>query len=467
MFNSAILDNMIAVVVVLLVLSLIVQSIQSAIKKLFRVKSLQLEQSLVHLLYYALGKDAGRTMRTLADRMPLLRAFASLPILRSVMPNSAKHLSQNDSQVETLFKAVSQEIKNSGRVTPGGKVALESISKDDLKKFVGNMKAAKLAEKLTGGSAEEIKAALDKVALLNQTFTDINGKFKPLLETTPLAKFLPSLSKILTNAAELSQKDLGEIKMDDLVKLGKSELAEVNKLVEALPDSIQQTIKRLQADAPNGPAATALTAALTELHKGLDGIKNELHLVATLPARLGQVSAKIDEWYSTIMHGFEERYGRSMKTFALVISFITVLLLNANIFSIYRQISANEQLRASLINSAPQINEKLNALKNNQADVQQTQDGIVKVVQDEAGKVQQAASVYTSFGFEGPKWMARVVKNPSVIFSGRAIETLIGWLLMTLLLSVGAPFWQDTLESLFGLKNLLRKQQPGEPQKMT
>jgi hypothetical protein len=28
---------------------------------------------------------------------------------------------------------------------------------------------------------------------------------------------------------------------------------------------------------------------------------------------------------------------------------------------------------------------------------------------------------------------------------------------MAMLLSVGAPFWQDTLESLFGVKNLLRK----------
>jgi hypothetical protein len=26
-----------------------------------------------------------------------------------------------------------------------------------------------------------------------------------------------------------------------------------------------------------------------------------------------------------------------------------------------------------------------------------------------------------------------------------------------MLLSVGAPFWQDALESLFGIKNLLRK----------
>ncbi|MGH9798750.1 MAG: hypothetical protein ACRD82_00140, partial [Blastocatellia bacterium] len=219
--NLDILDNMIAVVVVLLVLSLVVQSIQAGIKRLFRVKSLQLEQSLVHLLYYALGKDAGKTMKTRADRMPLVRAFASLPILKSLMPKTATHLSERDSQVKTLFDAVSKEIMSSGRVTPGGKVALESITKDDLKKFIGNIKAGKLAERLTDSNADEIKAAVDKVAALNQTFTDFSGKFKPLIEGTPLAKFFNPLSQMLANAAELSQSDLSAIKMDDLIKLGK------------------------------------------------------------------------------------------------------------------------------------------------------------------------------------------------------------------------------------------------------
>ena len=37
------------------------------------------------------------------------------------------------------------------------------------------------------------------------------------------------------------------------------------------------------------------------------------------------------------------------------------------------------------------------------------------------------------------------------------VVTLLGWTIMVMLLSVGAPFWQDTLESLFGIKNLLRQ----------
>jgi hypothetical protein len=37
------------------------------------------------------------------------------------------------------------------------------------------------------------------------------------------------------------------------------------------------------------------------------------------------------------------------------------------------------------------------------------------------------------------------------------ITTIVGWAVMVMLLSVGAPFWQDALESLFGIKNLLRQ----------
>src|SRR5215813_13220558 len=92
-FNLTALDKLIAVVVVLLVLSLIVQSIQAAIKKFFRIKSLQLEQSLIHLFYYLLDKDAIKAMQSVSDRMPLLRAFLNLPIIRKFRPDRTKSLS--------------------------------------------------------------------------------------------------------------------------------------------------------------------------------------------------------------------------------------------------------------------------------------------------------------------------------------------------------------------------------------
>lgn len=65
----------------------------------------------------------------------------------------------------------------------------------------------------------------------------------------------------------------------------------------------------------------------------------------------------------------------------------------------------------------------------------------------------QGLAAYNALGF-GPLIWQQPYEN---IFPHSPLETLAGWLVMTMLLSVGAPFWEDTLESLFGVKNLLRK----------
>lgn len=74
---------------------------------------------------------------------------------------------------------------------------------------------------------------------------------------------------------------------------------------------------------------------------------------------------------------------------------------------------------------------------------------------------------YEGFGFspltwqQVKTWASGFVPNPlsDAWWAQRRLDfsTLVGRALMGLLLSVGAPFWQDTLESLFGFKNLLRE----------
>jgi hypothetical protein len=71
--------------------------------------------------------------------------------------------------------------------------------------------------------------------------------------------------------------------------------------------------------------------------------------------------------------------------------------------------------------------------------------------------VNSLVNTYESFGI---KPLSR--QQISDVWAGRyrwrdVNETILGWALMVMLLSAGAPFWQDTLESLFGLKNLLRQ----------
>src|SRR5262245_29529480 len=162
MFNLAALDKLIAVVVALLVLSLIVQSIQAAIKKFFHIKSLQLEQSLIHLFYYLLDKDAIKSMRTVSDRAPLLRAFFSR--VSKLFRGRSKPLPALDPQVESLYKAVIEEFVRAGRVSTRGKALIDSVSKDELIRFIGLAPVSKLIEHIPPPERENISEIRDEIA---------------------------------------------------------------------------------------------------------------------------------------------------------------------------------------------------------------------------------------------------------------------------------------------------------------
>src|SRR2546423_2197194 len=68
---NATLDNLIAMVVVLLALSLVVQAVQSSVKKAFKLKSRQIEDSLAHLFQFVLHDE------TNAEKTPPAGAAAA------------------------------------------------------------------------------------------------------------------------------------------------------------------------------------------------------------------------------------------------------------------------------------------------------------------------------------------------------------------------------------------------------
>jgi len=447
MFNLDTLDKLIAVVVVLLVLSLIVQSIQAAIKKLFRVKSLQIEQSLIHLFYYLLDKDAVKAMRSVSDQMPLLRAFFRLPLIRNFLPKRSKPLSARDPQVEALYEAVAGEFLRAGRGSPRGKLMIESVSKDELIKFIGRVRVNDLVKHIPLPEHKNVSGINEEISGARKAVKEFFVKHHALIEQTPLAEIRQPLLETLSNAHQFL-----DLKNSDLTlgELGVSAAGAARKTLEALPDSIEQTILRLK-DGVHDEAAEALR----KLQKTLSPLSDELNAILALPQRLSQVAGKVELWYDTIMRGFEERYARSMKSFALAISFAVVVLLNANIFDIYREISADESKRNLIVQSSERITEKLREQPAaNSQQINQTLEDWAKKSYEDIGN---SASLYTALGFRGPRWIVDVWKNPERPTAQKVVETIAGWLVMTLLLSVGAPFWQDTLESLFGLKNFLRK----------
>ena len=176
------------------------------------------------------------------------------------------------------------------------------------------------------------------------------------------------------------------------------------------------------------------------------------------PAKLDEFRKRVDTWFDTVMQSFEERYTRHMKTVAICISIVVVILLNANFFDIYQKISTNDSLRETVIAKREQIESRLKELKASDPSGATTKVDVDAALEALKG-LQAEAPV---FGFT-----PLTTQNVSDFYNGTGwqdtnrfwylMKLIAGWAIMVMLLSVGAPFWQDTLESLFGVKNLLRK----------
>ncbi|HZF40772.1 MAG TPA: hypothetical protein VE715_18265, partial [Blastocatellia bacterium] len=442
------LDKLIAVVVALLILSLIVQSIQAAIKKFFHLKSRQLEQSLIHLFYYLLDKDAIKAMQTVSDRAPLLRAFFSS--VSRFIPGHSKPLQARDPQVGALYQAVIEEFVRAGRVSPRGKMLIESVSKDDLIRFIRRVRVSELIEHVPLPERENMSEMKGEIAGARKAVKELFIKHRELIEQTPLAEIREPLLELLSDANQFLDLKNSDLTLGDL---NDSALGAARKTLDALPDSLEETLIQLKDE-----ASAEAAQALSRLKEKLAPFSDELKAVIALPQKSSQILGKVEIWYDTIMRSFDERYTRSMKSISLAISFAVVALLNANLFDIYREISANESKRNLIVQSGEQIASRLR--EQPAADSRQINQTLEDWSKKSYEEIDQNVSLYTALGFSGPRWIADAWKNPQWPTAQKTVETVAGWLIMTMLLSVGAPFWEDTLESLFGLKNFLRKKDP-------
>lgn len=476
--NLDALDTAIAVVIVLLLLSLIVQSVQAVCKKLLKIKSRQLEQSLVDLFEHIIANP-----KTAAGAETLsARASAKMrksPVLQLLIPR-AKHASELAGEdVKALYQAVVTCFKEIGRVSMAGKPMLDSISKDDLLKVLRSVTPGGLLPNLEA----ELTEACDRVNALNDALQNINVN---QLDGEASAKFAamhdalaPALSDIrsIMSGAQLNSKLL----LGDVMALRQIKLDEVLKLLGEVQNKVEQDIK----------AASGNPAHLQELQSVAQGLKTVaatmIEVRQKFDAALAPVRVKlaeVDSWYDTVMQSFDERYARSMKTWAVVISFLVVVFLNANFFNIYTNISANDVTRNLIAQAGPEVLARAEAATKEQnpspggQNSEQDSKALLASIQEIRGQLRSEVDTYAGLGFAPTKWAdfrawlstwsARDVTDPSgKVIRSRSdvwldqrktdLRTLIGWIITALLLSVGAPFWQDMLESLFGIKSLLRK----------
>jgi len=174
----------------------------------------------------------------------------------------------------------------------------------------------------------------------------------------------------------------------------------------------------------------------------------------TVASKLKQLSDRAIEWFDLSMAPVEERYRRRMRGWGVLTSAIVVLGLNADALTILQQARMDPEFRAR-VDSATSVAQGLRKQAQAVAD---------------SFKVAGSDSLKQALGHRSDSLNLAVLNVArSTIGSGAFLGSPANWRLRdfrwwigivasVLLVSLGAPFWHDLLETLFGLKNRMEAQ---------
>jgi hypothetical protein len=543
--DLGILNTVIAMVIVLLVLSLLVQSVQMLLKKLLKLKSKQIEDSLKDLFDQAIAgaTPASGATTPAAGTNPPAAPAAGGGILNRI-GNRARIiiLGRSDAAsagAEKFTTQVLDEFKKIGRVTKYGRPVLDSLSKEDLFKVMAKFESKDFFPdyvvkfKDVCNQIIALRTAIEGIA----ANTTLRGS-----ASAKLAQIRAVMAPIFNNVEAIldGQQVKPNVLFADLLQLRQLDIAGVLNLLNEAQLAITQE------------RAVATEAKNDQELAQLDVISRDLAGIAEL---IGELSKKFDEavsplrrkleqvevWFDTVTQSFDERYARHMRTVSIYISIVIVILLNANFFQIYKNLSSNEvqrdlitQAGAGILDKSRQAQAADAASPTPPGATSSPTPDLKQQIEESRQAIESLVDTYEGFGFAPltgqqfssflwstggwtgikdyddhfswfglrgngqPAWLGyRLARNDKGLIVNKGnvpippnceekdkngkqvmdcspawvgqnggewwqsrksdVVTLFGWAVMVMLLSVGAPFWQDTLESLFGIKNLLRQ----------
>jgi len=478
--DLGILNTIIALVVVLLVLSLLVQAIQTLVKKLLKMKSRQIEGSLKDLYEQVVGQNPEPAPPT--PRLTI--------ILNTVKRVLRMKVNLPQTAADVFKDKVLDQFKNIGRKTLFGNAVLDSLSKTDLFKVMGKLES----EDFFPDYVQKFQVLCDRIDDLRQAIDAItDDEMLRGAASTKIAEIRSILAPIFNNVSAIVEGSQVKprVLFADLLRLQKLDVHELLDLVDEAQVAITKETEVAQAAGNAGEVAALqnLSKQLASVAK-LIGDLSQKFVDAVSPLR--NKIEQVELWFDTVTQSFDERYARNMRTVSIVISIVVVIFLNANFFQVYRSLSSNEVQRNLIIDKGPEILERSRQAQAF-ASPTPTPATVQEAIQQSREEIESLSSTYEGFGFtplstqqlqsfvrslgvwtvvlpNGSGWGQTLVEGPENVYTWqnqtgeqwwqsrkRDVTTLVGWAIMVMLLSVGAPFWQDALESLFGIKNLLRQ----------
>jgi hypothetical protein len=240
-------------------------------------------------------------------------------------------------------------------------------------------------------------------------------------------------------------------------------LRRITKMVGEVDDNARKIVDQLEA-ATKSFGYKDLELIETISVDDMKRLARSLPMFAKAKEEWKRVEKDIDTWLTFTQRAFQELYQRRMKLWSFIVSAIVVVMLNANLLEVYREFSMNKPVRDAAVAMAEKfaamprdsiiVKERTGA-KDTAYVVSKPDSLIVKEIQKSLSDVQQVAASKTFQVFRWTKAsLTQLYGDRWYVIWPKAI---LGWLAMTLLVSLGAPFWYDLLKSLMGIKNYLKK----------
>ncbi|MGH9961489.1 MAG: OadG family protein, partial [Pyrinomonadaceae bacterium] len=325
--NLGILNTVIAMVIVFLVLSLLVQAAQMFVKKVLKLKSRQIVDSLEDLFEQAIETSA-------------------------IAPATPASIVKKSPAREFTDRVVA-EFTKIGRVTFFGNPVLDSLSKEDLFKIMTKLES----ENFVPDYVKRFQDFCDEVNKLRKAIEQLaSDNVVKGAASAKLAEIRAVLAPIFNDVQSIvdgSSKVRTRVLFGDLLRLDKLRPSGVLNLLNEAQHAITSEIEVANKTDPSSVAALqTLSSELSKIARLIGDLSQKFDdAFAPLRGKLEQV----ETWYDTVMQSFDERYTRNMKSVALCISIVVVIILNANFFKVYSSLSTNEVKRNLVLETGERV----------------------------------------------------------------------------------------------------------------
>jgi hypothetical protein len=186
---------------------------------------------------------------------------------------------------------------------------------------------------------------------------------------------------------------------------------------------------------------------------GVAGLEPQLKdLVDSTTATFEQKKDNVAAAFEGARASFQKAYAARNKTFALIISFAVVLALNANLLMLYDELAADQVMAQAIVGRAEKTDPGKCSQDNENAPAQ---SDLAKTYAGNRDCIKATLKNYPILvrwhqldnKWWVPMWRKDWYDSPFAMFAGL--------LLMGLLVSLGAPFWNDVLKGMTGVNNAL------------